>query len=412
MDTKKTYHVDRRQFLRCTCGAGLAAAAGAAGLDKAWGAGDASDAAVMPQRPLGKTGVNVPILALGGSLNLMNRQLLLAQALKMGVTYWDTANNYSGGRSEDGIGAYFAKHPEDRKRVFLVTKTSAGSPENIERSLAESLRRLKTDYVDLYLFHGLSRVEGEIDARILRWVEKVKAEGRIRFFGFSTHRNMAACLTEAARIGGVDAIMMTYNYRVMGGDDMQQAVADCVRAGIGLVAMKSQGRAFSFADSEKGDQLVQHFQDRGMSKHQARLKAVWENPHIASICSHMDTLAILKENVDAARDRMVLSEQDRDLLQAHAQRTATDYCAGCGDICESGLDISLPVADVMRCLMYAYCYNDYQMARDAMAQLPPGIRQHLLATDFSEAEKRCPKGMAIGRFMRLAAAAMEPHHQA
>lgn len=408
MDKTSRHDDSRRNFLKKACCAGAAAAAGAAGLGQAWGAGETSGRTAMPLRPLGRTGVKVPILGLGGSLNLEGQQLLLGQALKMGVSYWDTADNYSGGRSEKGIGAYFAKQPEDRQRVFLVTKTSATSPEGMDRSLAGSLGRLHTDYVDLYLLHGLSSVEGEVPDETLRWVDRAKTEGRIRFFGFSTHRNMAACLAQAARMGGMDAIMLTYNYRVMGEGDMQRAVADCVRAGIGLIAMKSQGRAFAFGGSEEGDGVVQHFMDQGLTKHQARLKAVWENPHIAGICSHMDSLAILKENVSAALDPRVLSGEDRRLLQRHARRTASAYCAGCGDICEAGLDAPLPVADVMRCLMYADSYNDYQMARDARVRLPQGIRERLRETDFTAAEKRCPRRMAIGRLMRRAAETLGP----
>jgi predicted aldo/keto reductase-like oxidoreductase len=402
MSAKKPIASSRREFIKKACGAGVGMAAGAAGLDRAWARADMADNAgppAMPRRPFGKTGIEVPILALGGSQNLMNRQLLLAQALKMGVSYWDTSDNYSGGRSEAGIGAYFAKHPQDRARVFLVTKTSAGSPRGMDASLAESLGRLKTDYVDLFLLHGLSRVEGEVDAAVLKWADNAKADGRIRLFGFSTHRNMAECMSQAARLGGIDGIMTTYNHRLMNGDAMRRAVDDCTRAGIGLIAMKTQGTALSWG----GDDLTDPFIARGLTKHQARLKAVWENPRIAGICSHMDSLAILKENVAAAVDGTALSRRDRLLLDDYAQRTANAYCTGCGDVCESLIDDAVPVADVMRCLMYAHSYNDYRMARDAMGRLPADIRERLLRADYARAEEQCPQRMAIGKFMRRAA---------
>jgi predicted aldo/keto reductase-like oxidoreductase len=406
MKEEKAPQSSRRQFLKKACGAGVGMAAGVSGLSRAWAitpTGDDTDATEMPLRPFGNSGVKVPILGLGGSLNFLNRQLLLGQALKMGVRYWDTADNYSGGRSEEGIGAYFSKHPEDRKHVFLVTKTGATSPEGMERSLEDSLKRLKTDHVDLYLLHGLSRVEGVIDDVTRGWVEKTKADGRIRLFGFSTHRNMAACLAQAARLGWLDGIMLTYNYRLMADEDMTRAVDACVRAGIGLIAMKTQGRALSFGGGGRGEELMQHFLDRGLTKHQARLKAVWENPQISGICSHMDNMTILKENVTAARDRTLLGDRDRRLLKRHARRTASAYCAGCGDICESRLDDPVPVADVMRCLMYAHSYNDYQMARETFARLPSGIRSRLVQTDFSAAEELCPQRIAIGEVMRRAA---------
>ena len=148
---------------------------------------------------------------------------------------------------------------------------------------------------------------------------------------------------------------------------------------------------------------MRRFVDHGMTKHQARLKAVWENPQIAGICSHMDSLAILQENVAAALDRTALSGRDRSLLAHYARRSATAYCAGCGDVCESLLDAAVPVADVMRCLMYAHSYNDYQMAREAMARLPSDTRERLLRTDYTRAEKHCPQRMAIGTLMRRAA---------
>jgi hypothetical protein len=402
MKSNKPNNTSRREFMKTACGAGIGIAGGVAGLDRAWAqtaaAADA-DATAMPQRPFGRTGVKVPILGLGGSQNFMNRQLLLKQAIKMGVSYWDTADSYSGGRSEAGIGAYFSKHPEDRKRVFLVTKTSSGSPRGMDASLAESLERLKTDYVDLFLLHGLSRVEGEVDASVREWADNAKADGRIRFFGFSTHRNMAACLSQAARLGWLDGIMMTYNYRLMQDARMREAVNDCSKAGIGLIAMKTQGPSLYFGGAES----MQRFIDGGMNKYQARLKAVWENPQIAGICSHMDSLAILKENVAAAQDRAVLSDRDRSALAQHARQTASTYCAGCGDVCESLLDDAVPVADVMRCLMYAHRYNDYQMARAAMGRLPADIRERLLRADYARAESRCPQRMAIGQLMRRAA---------
>lgn len=406
MGSNKKQDTGRRQFLFKACGAGVGIAASVSGLNNAWAKKEATDASgrsEMPLRTFGRTGVRVPILGFGGSMNLMNQQLLLKQALKMGVTYWDTADNYSGGRSEAGIGEYFSKYPEDRQRVFLVTKTSSAAPERMEESLKGSLKRLRTDYVDLFLIHALSGVDGEVDDATRRWVDKAKTDGRIRFFGFSTHRNMASCLIQAARLDWIDGIMLTYNYRLMADEDMKRAVDSCARTGIGLIAMKTQGRSLSLTGIGRGGGLVQRFLDRGMTKYQARLKAVWENPHIAGICSHMDNMTILKENVAAAVDRTRLTEQDRFLLDRHARKTASAYCAGCGGICEPLLNDPVPVTDVMRCLMYARSYNDYQMAREAFANLPPGIRGLLLQTDFSAAEKQCPQRMAIGDLMRRAA---------
>ena len=76
----------------------------------------------VPKRTFGKTGEQVSILSQGGILDMRQNQLLLNQALKMGVTYWDTSEGYINGASEEGMGQYFEKYPEDRKKVFLVQR--------------------------------------------------------------------------------------------------------------------------------------------------------------------------------------------------------------------------------------------------------------------------------------------------
>ena len=108
----------------------------------------------MPKRMLGKTGVEVPILCLGGMFDTINNQLLLHQALNWGVTYWDTAEYYGHGLSEEGFGRFFARNPDRRKDVFLVTKLTPKEGNFAER-FEKSLARLQTSYVDLFFVHGI-----------------------------------------------------------------------------------------------------------------------------------------------------------------------------------------------------------------------------------------------------------------
>ena len=101
---------------------------------------------------------------------------MLKQAINWGVTYWDTAHSYGGGRSEKGIGKYFAKYPQDRQKIFLVTKSGAWSIKGMTRELDESLERMKTDYVDLFFVHAISSIS-EMDADTRAWADKAKAAG-------------------------------------------------------------------------------------------------------------------------------------------------------------------------------------------------------------------------------------------
>ncbi len=117
----------RRDFVKTVGLAGLAVAgSGVTGAMAAPEAPAAAKATIVPKRPLGRTGVDVSILNLGGMFDTINNQLLLKQALKWGVTYWDTAEAYGNGLSEEGYGRFFARNPEARKDIFLVTKLHAG----------------------------------------------------------------------------------------------------------------------------------------------------------------------------------------------------------------------------------------------------------------------------------------------
>ncbi len=355
----------------------------------------------VPQRPFGKSGINVSILSLGGMFNIKSNQIMIRQAMRWGVTYWDTADCYHRG-SEKGIGKYFSKYPEDRKKVFLVTKSDARNPKGMSKLLERSLDKMKTDYIDLYFVHGIHSID-ELDQSTRTWAEKTKAAGKIRLFGFSAHRNMEESMLAAARLGWIDGIMMTYNYRLMHTKRMQRAVEACVNAGIGLTAMKTQGGGSVRTDTDTELKLAGRFMQKGFTDAQARLMAVWQNPDIASICSQMPNMSILMSNTAAAMDKTKLSATDRKLLQQYARETHTDYCAGCTGICESAIGQKAPIGDVMRYLMYCRSYGDRDHATAEYRKIPQNIRESLTRIDYSPAEKKCPRNMAIAKLMQEAA---------
>jgi predicted aldo/keto reductase-like oxidoreductase len=301
--------------------------------------------------------------------------LVLRQAFKWGVTYWDTANTYMGGRSEKGFGKYFIKYPQDRSRVFLVTKTHAWNLKGMSQDLDLSLERMKTDYIDLYFLHSIRRTD-QLDNEIKSWAEKMKAKGKIRLFGFSTHSNMEECM--------------------LGGSKL------CTEAGIGLTAMKTQGGGQVQTDSETELKLAGRFVEKGFTDAQAKLKAVWENPNIASICSEMPNMTILMANAAAARDQTRLSSIDKALLHQYAQETRSAFCAGCADLCESAVPANIPIGNVMRYLMYARSYHNPHRACTHFRKIPLDIRLQMANADYSAAEQRCPQKMPIGQLMREA----------
>jgi len=401
----------RRDFFKITGAAGagtLLTSMGKLAFAKEDSGTNTGPGKTVPTRPYGNTGAKVSILGMGGSQSLSSKQVLLQQAIKMGVTYWDNSHSYERGKSEAAMGDYFAANPEDRKKVFLVTKSHSANPEALTKDLEGSLSRLKTDYVDMYFLHGIASVTYAVKKEVLDWVDKTKASGKIHFFGFSTHMNMAKCLTDAAKLGGIDGIMTAFNYRIMQTDDMKRAVDACEKAGIGLTAMKviaprMDRRSSGTSDSENeiAVKLIEQLEQKGYTPQQARLKAVWDDPRITTICSEMTNLTILEANVAAALNRNELTLGDKQLLHQYARATNAGYCAGCADICESA--VNAPISTVMRYLMYANGYGNYERAIHGFRRLPRKMRQKLVYIDYSAAEKVCPHNMAIGKLMAEAA---------
>ena len=333
--------------------------------------------------------------------------LLMKQAVKLGVSYWDTANDYQGGQSEKAIGKYFKKYPEDREKIFLVTKSMGSNSQLLDLHLERSLERMDTTYIDLFFIHKVSPVDWQVIPEVKTWAEKAKAEGKIRLFGFSTHKNMEECLIAAAKLGWIDGIMLSYNYRIMHSDEMKRAVDACTKAGIGLTAMKTQatgwlGRTEKVAPNEKEQDFFNQLQKRGLTLEQAKLKAVWDDSRIASICSYMPNITILKANAAAAMDRTELSSQENQLLNQHAHETASNYCAGCASICELEINNEVPISDVMRYLMYSRGYGEPERAKSSFRKIPSTARKLMANMDYKKAEQKCPQRMQIGQLMREA----------
>ncbi len=408
---EKQNKVNRRKFLKTVGATGLGSVLASAGTAASQSEPNAvakeqqDKLPQVPKRKLGKTGVEVPCLAIGTMFNLVDNQIILRSTLKYGVTYWDTANSYGGGNSELGIGKFLENNPEVRKNLFIVSKASrARTAAEIEERLQLSLKRMNIDYVDAYYApHGLSN-PAQLTDELRQWVESAKKRKLIRYFGFSTHSNMAKCLAAAAKLGWIDMIMTTYNFRFFGSDEMQAALDDCHKAKIGLVAMKTAGRTSrprggQAAEEEKGQKLMEQLQQRGFTQEQAAIKLTLDDKRISCACVGMQNVPILTANVAAVLDKTELTQADREAFKQYADATCTGYCAGCAEICDSALTDMPYISDVMRYLMYYNGYGDKDRARELFAQIPSDVRSRLLSTDYSLAEARCPQRMPIGRLV-------------
>jgi predicted aldo/keto reductase-like oxidoreductase len=351
----------------------------------------------VPKRILGKTGVEVPVLSLGIMYNAIDKQIILKKAVDWGVTFWDTSYGYAGGNSEIGIGNFIAKNQDIRKDLFIVSKASgAKSVADVENRLQESLKRMNTNYIDLYYgVHGLDD-PANLTSELKQWAADAKKRKLIKFFGFSTHTNMAKCLAGAAKLDWIDAIMPSYNFRLMQDAEMQDAVEACSKANIGLIAMKIQGHK---VETEGDKKLADHFIKSGFTEGQAKIKIVLEDKRIAVACVGGDNITHLTMNIAAVLDRTQLTMADKDIFKDYAQATCSGYCAGCSNICDLAMADKLYINEVMRSLMYYNSYGLHDQARQTFAQIPSEARNRLLNIDYTAAEHRCPQHLPIARLV-------------
>jgi len=395
-------NVNRRNFLKSIGVAGLGSVLGAKAM------ADSNEPNAKPEQPLpqvptrkfGKTGQDVSTLSYG-AIQLVDNQVLLISSLKWGVTYWDTAAGYTNGNSEICIGKFLAAHPELRKKVFIATKAShANSVAEVEERLQTSLKRMNTDYVDVfYGVHVLNNMS-QLKEELKPWAENAKKKGLIKYFGFSTHSNMAQNLFAASKLGWVDAILATYNFRLTKDAGMQKAIDACHQAGIALTAMKTQKSVNVETDEDK--KMIEHFSAKGFTEGQAKIKAVFEDERIPAITVGMNSVAQITENVGAVLDKTKLTLEDKMVLEQYAKDTCSGYCAGCSNICNAAIPQAPYISNVMRSLMYNNSYGDKQLARQAFEEIPADVRSQLLNIDYSAAEARCPQRMPIARLVQQA----------
>ena len=251
----------------------------------------------MPRRTLGRTQAKIPILLLGGALDfdpILDPRL--AEGLRFGINYFDTADCYAGGASEIGIGG-FLETTGQRPAVWLTTKADDHTPAGLTTILQRSLMRLKTDHVDMLLLHRLT------DAKFLtpdlaRCADELKQAGKIRFFGFTCQdQNVAELVAKAAELPWIDALM--FPFRQSADDKLNQAVDAAATAGVGLIAMLLPDGPVPVGDD------IQKFADRG-----GGLQAIWDDDRITAVVSEMDTLEKMKQSIMIALDQAKESSVD------------------------------------------------------------------------------------------------------
>lgn len=272
--------------------------------------------AKMPQRVLGRTGVSLPILGLGGSASPLSRPpkeeedksiAIIERAFELGIRYFDTAANY--GPSEQRLGKVL---PPYRKEVFLATKSNVRDRDGAWRELEQSLKRLKTDYLDLWQLHSVS-FDWNLDAILntkhgaIRAVQEAKEQKIVRFVGITGHHD-PAIIAEGLRRYPFDTALIPINAADKHNPKpfITKVLPVAQQKNTGIIAMKvpAYGRLFKPGVLE------------GM--HQAMGYALSQSGVHCCIIAAED-VALLEQNVRVAQAFAPLSTDE---ISAIEQRTA------------------------------------------------------------------------------------------
>jgi hypothetical protein len=356
--------VDRRAFLKQASLVSGAVAAGALVAEGALAAGAApsaqgpAGASPMRYRTLGRTGLKVSEIGFGG-FPIDDPQIVL-YAMERGVNYIDTSHCYRGGRSEEIIGRALEGR---RDRVVLTTKWC---PHHVGRPakkqvfldlLDESLRRLRTDHVDIVLNHEVGKnsdgsgVERLKNPEMFEAFESARKAGKARFLGASGHDpDLMEVMQYAVDSGRFDVLLCRYSFLDYPGQD---SLIDRASAkGVGFIAMKTLAGA-------KGADL-DRFRDRYTTFKQAALKWVLSNPKISNLIITINNTRQVDEYVPASGGS--LQKADLEILREYAETFSTQVCRFSG-ACLPACPENVRIADILRFSMY---YNEYKQENRAL----------------------------------------------
>ncbi len=273
----------------------------------------------IPLRPFGRTGVQVSAIGLGGyHLGLMSRGSeavrIVHEAVDAGITFMDNAWEYHGGRSEELMG----KALQDRRdQVFLMTKvcTHGRDRRTAMRQLEQSLRRLKTDYLDLWQVHEVA-YDNDPDRHfaaggVIEALEGAKQSGKVRFIGFTGHKDPSLHLKMLEHAFPFDACQMPLNcFDSTFRSFEQEVLPELRRQGIAVIGMKSLGGS--------GDMV----RARAVKAEVALRYAM--SLDVATTVSGIDSMKVLRQNLRVAQGFAPMSREEMRELRERCSGYAAD----------------------------------------------------------------------------------------
>ncbi len=361
---------------------------------------------MMEKRRMEGLGLETSLLGFGcmrfpttadGKIDEAEAQAMLDRAIAEGVNYIDTAYPYHNGESEPFVGRALQKY--DRRSFYLATKLPAWlvkSREDAERYFEEQLRRLQTDYIDFYLLHAMS---GEsyrkmVELGVVAYCEKLKEEGRIRYFGFSFHDSYEA-FAEILGSRDWDFCQIQLNYMDAEEQAGMRGYRLAEQKGVPLLIMEpvKGGSLAVFADdiTEKLRAL-----DHEASTASFALRWVGSLPNVKVILSGMSTMEQVEDNLKTFSEFKPLSgreasviEEIVDMIKGRVQ----NGCTGCRYCMPCPAGVNIP-----ECFSVWNIYHMYQNYNMVKWKWENGIGEAAQAKNCikcGKCEALCPQKLSI-----------------
>jgi len=387
-------NLDRREFLRGSAAAGVALSL------PRLAAAESGPPRVRGRAVLGRTGLSVPDVGFGAS-QLSGDEAVVRHALDRGIDYFDTAESYTNGASEETLGRALRGM---REQVKLASKVSAGADDraaDLMRALEGSLRRLRTDRIDVYFNHAVNDVARVRNPEWAEFTRRAKQQGKIRFTGMSGHGGrLAECLDHAFDHDLVDVVLVGHNFGqdpsfyqrftrdfdfVAVQPELPRLLAKAKTKNVGVIAMKTL----------RGARLndLRAYERDGGTFAQAAFRWVLSQPHVDSLIVTMTSAEQIDEYLGASGTRRV-SRADLVLLARYEERNGATQCRyGCG-ACLSSCPEAVPIDAVLRTRMYAEDYGAPELARSEYASLGRGA-EACIGCAHRACASACPHGIDI-----------------
>ncbi len=361
--SKNTIH-NRRQFLK----KGIKSAAVAAVLPAGINREEINDnkgtpEAEMVYRTLGRTGIKVPVVSMGTG-DTDNKSLVKA-ALDKGIKLFATSQYYGNGNNEKMLGELVRSY--DRNSAVVVTSGMPGGINHREglfteeaktepyiKSCENSLKNLGLDYIDIFLLPFAAKRESVFYEPLLKAMESIKKQGLAKYLGIATHSWEPEAISAAVETGIYDVAMVAYNFKKDNIAEINKAIENAAKAGMGIIAMKTMAGAFW--DKEKTLPI----------NTRAALKWALQNENIHTSVPGITTFDQLAEDIDVMSDLKLTEKEKTDLKLAQRKTENGIYCQQCAECIDQCPEL-LDIPTLMRSYMYAYGYRNTSHAKATLA---------------------------------------------